>query len=89
MEMKVDLGINSLHINFTNAAGQEHRIEPLTRRALDLTAERLPMHLTAAPDVESLAIEPIRLRLGMLSDDEAANQIAGAILEALALKLKV
>ncbi|HEX3151322.1 MAG TPA: hypothetical protein VHR66_24805 [Gemmataceae bacterium] len=75
-------------MNFQVAAGHEHRVEAITRRALDLTAERLPMHLTDTGDLESLAVAPIQLRLGAMSNEEAADQMAAAILEALALQLK-
>jgi hypothetical protein len=85
----LDLSINQMRFDFTNAAGHEHRIGPVVRRALDLAAARMPTDLTLSMDVESLKIEPIRLPLESLSDEHAAQQIAAAVLDALALKLNV
>ena len=82
-----DLKIDRLTLNLANAAGHEHRVEAITRLALDLTAERLPMHL-AAMGIDSLGIEPINLRLDAMSDEDAAERIAEALVEALTLKLK-
>lgn len=82
-----ELGIDYLSLTVKNAAGHEHRIETLTRRALDIVAERLPTRLRTGAEIESLALAPINLPLGAMSDDEAAAQIADAILEALTLKL--
>ncbi len=89
-----DLKIDRLQLSITNATGQEHRIQPITLRALDVVAERLQLHLadawpaTAGSDVESVRLAPISLRLDAMSDEQAANEMAGALVEALALKLK-
>ena len=90
----LDLRIECLHLNIQNAAGQEHRIQPITLRALDVVAERLQLHLadawpaTAGSDVESVRLVPVSLCLDAMSDEQAANEMAGALVEALALKLK-
>ena len=84
-----DLKIESLHFNLSDAGGHEHRVEGITRRAIDLMTERLPMPLAYAMYLESLAVLPIRLRLEAMSDEEAADRIANAIVDALILKLSV
>ena len=84
----MELIIDRFNLVLTNAAGQEPRIELITRRALDMVAERLPMH-GSGMDIDSLSLAPFSLQLGALSDDEAATQIADALLEALMLKLSI
>lgn len=84
-----ELEINRLNLSIHDATGHEHRVEDITRLALDLTAERLPMRLANAIDLESLAVAPIQLQLGAMSDEEAADHIASVILEALTLKLTI
>jgi hypothetical protein len=63
-----------------------HRIDGITRRALDIAAQRLPSGTVA--NIDGLQLAPIDLPLATMSDDETAKQIADAILEALALKLR-
>jgi hypothetical protein len=74
---------------FTGAAGIERQIEPIVRRALDLVAERLPAYAAAALDLAALSVAPIRLDLAAGSDEDAADAIARALLDALALELDV
>jgi hypothetical protein len=86
-ESEFDSNVGSTCLRVLDETGQEHRIEAITERALDLMAQRLPVHLAHELEIENLAIGPIQF--GTMSDDEAASQIAEAILEALALKLNV
>ena len=74
-------------LNITATAGHEDRIEPITRRALEFVADRLPMSFDGVTNVAHLVIPPVALPLAALSDDEAATRIADALVEALTLKL--
>jgi hypothetical protein len=81
----VNVAIDALRLRFRNAAGHEHRIEPLTRRALALLAARLqsadepaPAH---APAARTIAVGGIAFdRLG---DEGAATAIADALAASL------
>jgi hypothetical protein len=88
------LNIDLLSLSVENAAGHEHRIQPIAARAAALFAERLvdcwrdnrgPPKVAA---VDSIAASTVSLNLAGMSDQEAASRIANAWLEALALKLK-
>ena len=91
----LDLKIARLNLNIESAAGQEHRIQPITARAMNILAERLDMRLTAeeqtigSQNIERLSVPAMDLNLKQMSDEQAAGAIASAILEALALRLKV
>jgi len=87
--MTADLTIDHLNLNLSNAAGHEHRLDSIARRAFDLLSERLPSGLEASTHFDRLEVEPLSLRLATMSDDEAANALADALAEALLLKLKV
>jgi len=86
----LDLHIDRLQLNIKDAAGHEHRVRPITEHAVALLAERLAAGQSpAAGAVESLSAFPVSLDLARMSDGQAAEAIAGAWLEALALKLRV
>jgi len=90
----LDLHIDRLQLNIANAAGHEHRVRPITEHAVALLAERLAERVEAAgrppaAAVESLSAAPLSFDLARMSDAQAAEAIAGAWLEALALKLKI
>ncbi|MBV8299830.1 MAG: hypothetical protein JO083_09845 [Candidatus Eremiobacteraeota bacterium] len=81
----MNVAIDALRLRFRNAAGHEHRIEPLTRRALALLAARLqaadeplPANAQAA---RTIAVGGIAFdRLG---DEEAASAIADTVATSL------
>ena len=84
-----DLTIELLRLTFANGAGHEHRIEPITRRAAAILAERLDERLArepgAAPDAaDHLEAPALHVSLAGMSDDEVAHGIADAWLAALA-----
>ncbi len=84
------INIESLTLTVTGtAAGHETRVGALTRLALDLVADRLAMPSAAVDNIDRLSIDAGPLRLDVLTDEAAAEQIAGAILDAVALKLSV
>lgn len=84
----LDVTIDHLNLVLGNAAGHEHRVEPILRSALDLVAKRLQPDFDDPGHLESLAIAPMSLRLAAMSDEQAASEIADVILDALSLKLK-
>lgn len=91
----LDLKIDCLNLNIEDAAGHEHRIRPITTRAFGLLADRLGERWATGqrtPDTKNIGrlnVPPIRLSLNQVSDEQAANYIANAVLEALALKIGV
>lgn len=91
----LDLTIERLHLQVENAAGQEHRIRPITNRAVTILAERLGERWAIGeriPDmknIESLSIPPMSFNLNRMSDEQAATSIANAMLEVLNLKLEI
>ena len=91
----LDLSIDRLQLNIENAAGQEHRIRPITTQAVTILANRLGERWAAeeqTPDMknlESLSVPPVSLDLYHMSDKQAAGAIAQAIFEVLILKLGI
>jgi hypothetical protein len=82
----LDLKIERLRLNVANAAGHEHRLEPIALRAVALLAERMD----APPGIgvsrnqwDLLNAEPVNLQLNMMSDEQAAEGIATAWANAL------
>ena len=81
-----DLKIDRLRLNIDNAAGHEHRIEPIARRAVALLAKRLDKseRLDVSRDRwNEIAAEPVDLQLSVMSDEQAAEGIASAWADAL------
>lgn len=91
----LDLKIDRLNLNIEDAAGHEHRIRTITSRALGILADRLgerwatEQHMPDTKNIEKLSVPPINLSLNQMSDEQAANYIANALLEALALKIGI
>jgi hypothetical protein len=82
-----DLKIERLRLNIGNAAGHEHRLEPIALRAVALLAERLDGARTIGVNQwDELSAEPIDLQLNMMSDEQAAEGIATAWANALSVK---
>ena len=84
-----NLKIDRLRLNIDNAAGYEHRIHPIALRAVALLAERLdgPRGLGISRERwDTIAAEPIDLRLNAMSDEQAADSIATAWANALTMK---
>lgn len=90
-----DLDIGNLSLTIEGASGSEHRVQPIAARAAALLAARLDERVANSGasaelvSVESLRALPVSLDLSSTSDEEAANDIANAWLEAVALKLKL
>lgn len=87
----LDLKIDAMELNIEDAAGHEHRVEPIVLRALGILAERLDARPAGqgAQNVADLSAPPVELELHTMSDEQAANAIADVLLETLALKLGV
>jgi len=85
--------VNHLSPHVDNAAGYERRIQPIVQKAIAILADQLtqrwPAQGIGSVNIERLRTAPMRLNLNVLSDKQAAEQIAAAWLDALALKLKV
>lgn len=87
-----ELTIDLLKLNFENAAGHEHRIGPITERAVALFTQRAAISLeSSAPGpvmFESLNENPANLDLNSTSDEQAAHVIADAWFQILMLRMK-
>ena len=80
----LDLKIDCIRLNIENAAGHEHRIQPITARAMSILAERWSVAGGGdSQDIENLSAPPIDLNLSSMSNEQAAQAIAGAIFEGL------
>jgi hypothetical protein len=86
-----DLNIDRLQLNITNAAGHEHRLQPIALLALDLLANGLDQSRWSGQGgrIDQLNAPGVSLDLSRMSETEASQAIADAWLEALALKLRV
>jgi len=76
-----DLKIDRLRLNIDNAAGHEHRLQPIALRAVALLAARLdgPHGFEVSRDRwDTLAAQPVDLQLNVMSDEQAAESIASA-----------
>jgi hypothetical protein len=91
----LDLKIDLLRLGIDGAAGCEHRLEGIARRAVALLGDRLS---TREGDSgwrggrvhrEGLSLPPVSLDLARLSDERAADAIAAALFEALSVQLRI
>jgi hypothetical protein len=88
------LNIGALNLTIQNAMGHEHRIDPIAQRAASVFAARLEQrtagiatsHLGA--HIDSLTAAPVDFNLRSMSNDQAANVIASAWLDAVAQRLR-
>jgi hypothetical protein len=89
----LDLKIDQLRLNVEGAAGHEYRVRPIVSRAMALLPDRLERRLgkqlPAPGNLGALQVPPLRLDLRAAGDEQAAQALADAIVEALALKLAV
>lgn len=90
----LDIQIDRLQFEITNAMGSEHRIRPIAARAAAIFAARLEEQW---PDDSgptgsagrSMSAAPVNVNLQSMSDEHVATTIAEAWLQAVALKLKL
>jgi len=91
----LELKIDCLRLNIENVAGHVHRIRPIAARAAAMFAERLHERWSEsrwasdAGGIDSVSVPPVSLNLNGMSNEQAAEAIANAWLEGLALKLKL
>jgi hypothetical protein len=89
-----DLKIDLLELNFENATGQEHRIAGIAARATFVLAHRIDDWVERGWDFDSARIETasasdVNLNLSEVTDEQAANDIAAAWLDALTVHLEI
>jgi hypothetical protein len=88
------LNIGALNLTVQNAMGHEHRIEPIAQRAASVLATRLGQLATdnavslRDTRIDSLTAAPVNFNLRSMSNDQAANVIASAWLDAVAQRLR-
>jgi hypothetical protein len=90
MEVRIEL----LALNIGDASGHEHRIQPIARRAAELLAENLEQQAGSdggrgAVEIGNASTTAVFLDLNQTSDQQAAEEIARAWLDALAIHLEV
>jgi hypothetical protein len=87
----MDLKIDRLLLNIENGSGHEHRVGPITERAVALFAERAAKSLEGKAQrsgtFDSLSGPPVDLNLNSTSNEQAAHAIAEAWLQVLMLRL--
>jgi hypothetical protein len=87
-----ELTVDLLKLNLENGAGHEHRVGPITERAVALFAEKVAISLESPASrsvkFESLGGNPVDLNLNSTSDEQAAHAVADAWLRALTLRLR-
>jgi hypothetical protein len=87
----MDLKIDRLLLNIENGSGHEHRVGPITERAVALFAERAAKSLEGKTPrsgaFDSLSGPPVDLNLNSTSNEQAAHAIAEAWLQVLMLRL--
>lgn len=89
----LNLNIDSLALNFTNAEGHEHRIRPIVELATAIFAERAEGHFGKTSNVSGSRTlgktntPPVSVNLRAMTDEHVAWDIANAWLQAMMLKL--
>jgi hypothetical protein len=88
----LDLEIDCLSLGLSGPSGCDHRAAPIARRAAEILAEQMERRWSQRAGMQVLgavSAAPVALDLSGASDEEAAQRIARAWLDALALKLEV
>lgn len=86
--------IDRLILSIEDAGGQEHRIRPIAVRAAALFAESLDEYCAETPglsgsgNLANLSAAAVDVDLSTTTDEHAAQSIARAWLDALALRLR-
>jgi hypothetical protein len=88
------INIGALNLTIQNAMGHEHRIDPIAQRAASVFAARLEQRTAGiavsylGAHIDSLTAAAVDFNLRSMSNDQAANVIASAWLDAVAQRLK-
>jgi hypothetical protein len=89
----LNLNIDSLALNITNAESHEHRVRPIAARAAVIFLERVEAYyseasrISRAKNSDRVNALPVSLDLSSMTDEHAAQRIALFWLDALKLKL--
>jgi hypothetical protein len=88
-----DLNIERLHLQISNASGQEHRIQGITAMAMAMIGEELVEHGKGATGsdskrVDSLASEPVSVDLLHSDDATCARAMAISVMQAIRLRVE-
>ena len=95
MSSNLELRIECLRLEIADATGHEHRIQPIAQRAAKLLTEWLEQQQAASgggrasAEIESVSAPAMSLDLSRTSDEQAANDIAAAWLDAVAVHLEI
>lgn len=87
-----DLTIDCLSLDLDGLAGCEHRAAPIARRAAEILAEAVERRWsqrTLAQVAGPVSAAPVVMDVSAMSDEQAAQRIARAWLDALALRLEI
>ena len=88
----LDLKIDCLSVGLNGFRGCEDRVAPIAQRAAEILALQVEERWNRMHGVQSMnavSAPPLTMDLGGVSNEEAAQRIARAWLQALALKLEV
>jgi hypothetical protein len=88
-----DLNIERIHLQISNAAGQEHRIQGITTMAMAMIGEELVEFGKGATGsdsrrVDSLASEPVSVDLLHSDDVNCARAMAISVMQAIRLRME-
>jgi len=94
MTSHLDFTIDCLRFEINDAAGHEHRVQPIALRAAEILAARLEQQYAGAgrnspAAINAVSAPSVNLDLSRTSNEQAANTIARAWLAAVALHLEV
>ena len=91
----LELNVDRLEIQITGAGGHEQRVREIAARAMErlgeLAGERWAVaeQLSATRSIDRLAVTPVDLDIGRMTDEAAAEAIARAILDATTARLGI
>jgi hypothetical protein len=87
----IELNIDRLRLSIEDAGGQQHRLQPIVRSAVASLGNRLRERGASGLEasVGSLSVPRLALNLDAMTNEQAADAIANACLEVLAMKLGI
>jgi hypothetical protein len=88
-----DLDIERIHLQISNAAGQEHRVQGITAMAMAMIGEELVELGRGATGsepkrVDSLASQPVTVDLQQGDDVTCARAMAMSVMQAIRLRVE-
>jgi hypothetical protein len=88
----LDLKIDCLSVKLDGLRGYEDRVAPIAQRAAEILALQVEQRwnkLQSSRSMDAVSAAPVTMDVRDASNEEAAQRIAHAWLQALALKLEV